>query len=191
MRTAFALAVVSILAAAPAWADVTYDFIATSDGPAPFDPGSSPPPTPWTAATFSVPDSVVESGSMAFTVNCASAYLCPEPWPSDITGSFAFGGLIPAATPYYQPGSGYPVAVDITFNSDGTLSGNFDILEVSNELSLSGNDMSWSGIIGSDLTNNYAISGYWTAADPVPEPSSLALLLPALGVMFWRRRRAA
>jgi len=124
-------------------------------------------------------------------VNCASTYLCPEPWPNDITGSFAFGGLIPAATPYYQPGNGYPVAVDITFNPDGTLSGNFDILEVSNELSLSGNEMSWSGIIGSDLTNNYAIGGYWTAADPVPEPSSLALLLPALGVMFWRRRRAA
>src|SRR5579875_2910292 len=100
MRTAFALAVVSILAAAPAWADVTYDFIATSDGPDPFDPGSSPPPTPWTAAIFSLPDSVAEIGSMALTVTCASAYLCPKPSPSDITGSFAFGGLFPAATLY-------------------------------------------------------------------------------------------
>jgi hypothetical protein len=84
--------------------------------------------------------------------------------------------------------------VDLTFNPDGTLSGIFDLTLINDQLMVSGAGRSWSGSLGSDsLLNTCApptycpVTGYWIAT--VPEPSSLALFLPALAGVFWFYRR--
>ncbi|HJU20817.1 MAG TPA: PEP-CTERM sorting domain-containing protein [Stellaceae bacterium] len=182
MRATFALAMLGLLVALPVRASVTYDLIATSDSPAQADPASQAFPTPQTIASITLSDGIVAGGSMNFTVNCSGpGYNCPQPWPSYVLGGhFASGGCIPCATADNQPST-----VDVTFNPDGTLSGSFRVTEDTDELLVGGSGFAWSGILGSDAINNFDVAGYWIDPDPlpVPEPSSIALILTALAAL--------
>ncbi|HZU89154.1 MAG TPA: PEP-CTERM sorting domain-containing protein [Stellaceae bacterium] len=215
MRAIFALAVIGMLAAMPARADVTYDFVVTSA-----TPGYSNFPGAVLSAgsvvgRLSIPDNIVAQGTLTATpcnvyVNGPECQLPNEGWPEGVFGGIGMTG-IPGPSNIYPEGiPPYAPPIEIAFNPDGTLSGHISIEQDEAAALLSGSGRDWSGKLESDLNGaNWDIeSGYWYTRpnnlphpccghgpdpdpDPVPEPSSLALILPAIGAMvgLCRRRR--
>ncbi len=173
MRATIAAAAI-MLAAAPAYADVTYTWV-----------GDPPPAGYETPLSFTVSDAVVASGSMSFSAcNDSSTPTC-TPWPSYFSGLDANN-------------SGPPTGgtINVTFNPDGTLSGTIVSWSTLDTLNVSGSEYSWGGQIGDELAGLFSTSGYWLDPSPlpVPEPSSLALMLSAIGATIGlglRRKRPA
>jgi hypothetical protein len=96
-------------------------------------------------------------------------------------------------------GSGTAVRIDVAASNGALSIGIFEQLNNA-EANLGGTNLSTSGRIGSDGPalgcGVYAvcdISGYWTLADPVPEPSSGSLLVGGLLTLLLiaSRRRAS
>jgi hypothetical protein len=194
MRAALVLAALGMLAAlspveGPARAN-TYDFYVTSAAPG-FDacPGCTAP-APGVIGSLTVP---AAGGTYAFFDYSMGGGHLYQPKPAGLAGSFAFGVTVAGATPYGPLSWGplYPLDINLTLDPDGTLSGLVNIQDETAGLTLSGSAYAWSGIIGDDPSGNYDITGYWLDPDPssVPEPSSLALILPAIGVVLGLRRR--
>jgi hypothetical protein len=198
MRAIFApiaAAALTIGAAVPAYADVTYDFIPTSaeNNATPYSTWQPIPlwQVPLQVLIFS--DAAVESGSVS----------TPNPYIHMDASSGLVGGqvgLCPITICTIQPDYDFPTCYveggfSLMFNANGTLSG-----IISPGIS-SGANLGWGEVAGTGTGGNWAISigqdgvqvgiralGYWYTPprdlphpDPVPEPSSLALMLSAIG----------
>jgi hypothetical protein len=203
--TAAAITLAGLLAAPAARADVTYDFVYTSAvGPVGAVPVAE---MPLNSITFT--DAAVASGHARFgDPNSISGEPCT---PATLQSCIAASGFV-AGTVGLDPApasleSGHSL-FSVTFDPDGTLAGAIDLTDSGdfNGLQISGSEQAWSGAIGSEDDNvctgqprgghggGCRISGYWI--DPaaggsasLPSPSSLALLLPALGMLALLRRR--
>jgi hypothetical protein len=100
----------------------------------------------------------------------------------------------------YGPGSDDNGYADVTFNPDGTLSGTIDLSDQFGGFTSIGTERAWTGTEGADEPGGFNATGYWYTPpqdlphpDPVPEPSSLALMLTAIGATIGvglRRSRA-
>ncbi len=213
MRAIFALAVAAVLAlaAAPAYADVSYNFIPTSAQEDSGQYGS------WvTIPTDGVPlqtlvfsDAAVEAGSAGW----GNLYVYMDASSGLVGGQV---GIYPQSICTVQPD--YPTCwvqgtFNLTFNANGTLSGGmYDLssgpIGAWGEISGGGSDKNWTITIAQDgVPVEIKTDGYWFAppqdlphpccghghgqgqghdpdpADPVPEPSSAAIILAAIGMM--------
>jgi hypothetical protein len=187
VRTMLApVAAAFVLATAPAYADVTYDFILESIGPDSigYTLGTRPGTT---IAWFTVTAAVVESGSMSFTASasCSSCFSVDFPGYF-LSAGFNVGGAV------FDDGNDQNGMFDVTFNADGTLSGLTDFGSSSAGYQFGGTEYAWSGSAGAELySSSFPITGYWLADDPLPvaEPSGAALFFPALAATLWLYRR--
>ncbi len=181
MRAIFALTVAALtLAAAPAHANVTYDFIVQTTGP---DLGGHtiyPLPLPGSViASFTVADAIVESGSMSFTGGevCGFGGCYDDTFPSYFLG---YNYILESA------GGDLGAIIGVIFNPDGTLSGRAILSDSFGDYNSRGTESAWGGSVGEDFPGGFTYTGYWQAQGPLPtaEPSSLALMLSAIGVML-------
>lgn len=173
--TAFGLAL-SLLGLQPAQASVIYNWISDTSN----------------IGSLIFSDAAVSNGGQ-FHWQELCAYAAPA--HCAVTGDQA------AVT--YRPGMGSPfsqpvvsIDLDVTFNSDLTLSGQVRYVDWDGSFTLAGDGAEWSGTMDSDFLNCKApcqVTGYWL--DPpepanVPEPASIAIVLAMGAVGFargWRR----
>lgn len=81
----------------------------------------------------------------------------------------------------------YSWNINVSFNSDGTLTGSISWNNDSKDYHSTGDHLAWSGDMNSDRLNCYpdrcSMTGFWhtsTSPVPVPEPGSAVLLLTTL-----------
>jgi hypothetical protein len=178
-------------------------------------------PGPYVTATggeLAITNAAYFSGSIDFHVHDpdTSPWIqYGDPWNSWITNSpvisasltfsLTEGGWVPGV--YTEPGSvsfseeGFPFTGVLTFNGDGTLSGDLFLYDISDEANASGTHYNWSVFnYGSDYFDSEECgpptcdggSGYWQLSSvSVPEPTAWPLfafgMLGLLGMVGLRR----
>jgi hypothetical protein len=190
MRAIFApiAATALMLAALPtyAYANVTYNFIEQTASAIVNGSLSEPGPPPGTIlGSFTVTDAVVEAGSMNFYASAS----CSDCFSRDFPSYFLNYRFL------YGPGSDDNGYAYVTFNPDGTLSGKIDLSDQYGGFTSTGTERAWTGVEAADDPGSFNATGYWIDPQPlpVPEPSSLAIMLSAIGATIGvglRRSRA-
>ena len=184
-----------MFAVTQARADVVYNFIPTTIyvpiiGPTTAISGEAAGVV-WNVQGISAEftDAAVESGHAAFCTSPSCAGTCfDQEQHSTYQQLVAEGGMEGCSDAFGCAPYGQYSRFDITFNPDGTLSGGMSLDDGSGDvdLSLSGSEMAWGGEAGDCATpTGYGacrVEGYWLASGPlpVPEPPSLALIVPGL-----------
>jgi hypothetical protein len=197
IRTLIGCAVALVVAfTAAAHADVVYTWVPETL--------TGLPGGPFNLGQFVFTDAAVAGGSVDFSETCASPcnpLIQPEVQVTgDPSGLISIDDTVPGGGVQYpltQNSFFASILFDLTFNSDGTLSGVVVENNDSSDLSVSGTGNDWSGTTNSDLLNCNGdgpacqITGYWQA---IPEPSSLSLVgwgLIAIAVRARLRRNMA
>lgn len=186
--------------ASPGRADVSWDFIVTSAVNLSC-PGCALFPVPATGGSLTVSDAAFLRGSVSYSYNVDIDLNDPSLFDGHVTGDTdfsltvgAFGLLpLPAGVGFSVGQWGNHASVNLSFSQNGTLNGsiagdtNFDNII----MSIMGGAVI-DAFMASDLAvpgcGDFAacrVNGYWQLAStlPMPEPSSLGILLAAISVL--------
>jgi hypothetical protein len=188
--------VIALLSATNALANVIYDWHSTSPGPY----------VTATGGELVITNAAYRSGSIDFYIKHpdTSPGITYEGYPNlritnspvvsaSLTFNLTGDGWVPGV--FAQPGSldfsemGFPFASTLTFNADGTLTGDLSLYDISQQVDASGAHDNWDVFnYGSDYfaaeqcgpPTCYGGSGYWQLSS-VPEPPAWSLF--GLGVL--------
>jgi hypothetical protein len=183
-------------------ANATYDFFVTAAAPCQYCEGRPVLPVGQVDGSLGLP---IDSGSFSFAnypMLGGNPPVLPGPWPAGL--SFNLGDVFTYGfrSPNLAPGGGGLFNINITVGVGGALSGSIfaDGIDDLEEARLGCTNMMCSGEFSpNDANYPVPFSGYFSLvgdpSDPVPEPSSLALLLAGIAglgaVSYARHRRRA